>query len=44
MKLFDDTELFRIGTAKRYIDLPDLEPMHFQGFITKEEADRCYNS
>jgi hypothetical protein len=41
---FNDTDLFSVGTApKRYIDLPDLEPLHFEGFITKEEADGCYN-
>ena len=45
MTLFDDTELFTVGTTpKRYIDLPDLELMHFNGFIAKDEADTYYNA
>ena len=45
MTLFDDTDLFSVGTTpKRYIDLPDLELMHFDGFIEKEAADTYYTA
>jgi len=45
MTLFDDTELFSLGTKpKRYINRPDLELMHMDGFIAKEDADTYYNS
>lgn len=45
MTLFDDTELFSVGTTpKRYINRPDLELMHMEGFIAKEDADTYYNS
>lgn len=45
MTLFDDTDLFSVGTTpKRYIDRPDLELMHMEGFIAKEDADTYYNS
>jgi len=43
MTLFDDTELFTIGgSPKKYFDLPDMELMHYDGFIPKEEADTYY--
>ncbi len=45
MTLFDDTDLFTIGTApKKYIDLTNLELIHYDGFIAKDEADKYYNS
>lgn len=45
MTLFDDTELFTVGIApKKHIDLPDLELMHYEGFIAKEEADLYYTT
>jgi len=45
MTLFDDTDLFSVGTTpKRYINRPDLELMHMEGFIAKEDADTYYNS
>lgn len=45
MTLFDDKELFTVGTSsKKYIDLPDLELMHYDGFIAKDAADAYYNS
>lgn len=43
MTLFNDTELFTVGSRpKKYIDLPDLELMHYDGFIPKQEADLYY--
>lgn len=44
MTLFDDTELFTVGIAPKKIDLPDLELMHYEGFIAKEDADAHYTS
>jgi len=45
MTLFDDTDLFSVGTTpKRYINRPDLELMHMDGFIAKADADTYYNS
>jgi len=45
MRLFDDKELFTVGTSsKKYIDLPDLELMHYDGFIAKDAADTYYNA
>jgi len=45
MTLFDDKELFTVGiSSKKYIDLPDLELMHYDGFIARERADEYYNS
>jgi len=45
MILFDDTDLFSVGnTPKRYISQPDMELMHMDGFIAKEDADTYYNS
>jgi len=45
MTLFDDTDLFSVGTTpKRYINRTDLELMHMDGFIAKEDADTYYNS
>lgn len=45
MLLFDDTDLFTIGTAgKRTLDLPDLELMQHDGFFPKADADRYYTS
>lgn len=44
MTLFDDTEIFSSGTStKKIFDLPDLELMHHDNFISKEEADFYYN-
>jgi alkylated DNA repair dioxygenase AlkB len=41
--LFNDTDLFTVGTApKKYIDLPNMELMHYDGFIAKEQADEYY--
>lgn len=43
MTLFNDTELFTVGSRpKKYIDLPDLELMHYDAFIPKQEADYYY--
>jgi alkylated DNA repair dioxygenase AlkB len=43
MTLFDDTDLFTVGSSpKKYYGLPDLEIMQYDGFITKAEADRYY--
>ncbi|PZR22312.1 MAG: alpha-ketoglutarate-dependent dioxygenase AlkB [Flavobacterium psychrophilum] len=43
MTLFNDTELFTVGSSpKKHIDLPDLELMHYDGFIPKQEADNYY--
>lgn len=43
MTLFNDTDLFTVGNGqKKYIDLPDLELMHYEGFIPKAEADAYY--
>lgn len=45
MTLFDDKELFTVGTAsKEYIRLPDMELMHIDGFIEKDTADTYYNA
>jgi len=45
MTLFEDTDLFSVGTTpKRYINRPDLELMHMDAFIAKEDADTYYNS
>jgi len=45
MTLFNDTDLFTTGKApKKHINLPDLELMHFDGFIAKGEADMSYTS
>ena len=44
MTLFNDTDLFTAGTIpKTYINLRDLELMHYDGFIPKAEADHFYN-
>ncbi|KGO85921.1 2OG-Fe(II) oxygenase [Flavobacterium rivuli WB 3.3-2 = DSM 21788] len=43
MTLFNDTDLFIVGTTpKKYIDLPDMELMHYDGFIDREQADEYY--
>ena len=43
MTLFDDTDLFIVGTSpKKSFDLPDLELMQYDGFISKEDADHYY--
>lgn len=43
MTLFNDTDLFIVGTSpKKYFDLPDLELMQYDGFISKEDADYYY--
>jgi len=43
MTLFNDTDLFIVGTTpKKYIDLPDMELMHYDGFIGREQADEYY--
>lgn len=45
MTLFNDTDLFTVGNGqKEYIDLPDLELMHYEGFIPKAEADAYYTA
>lgn len=43
MTLFNDTDLFATGSSpKKYLDLPDLELMQYDGFIPKQEADSYY--
>lgn len=45
MTLFDDTELFASGPARKTIfDLPDTELILFENFFSKEEADHYYNT
>lgn len=44
MLLFNDTELFTVGTTeKRAFDLPDLNLFQQDGFVNKTEADDYYN-
>ncbi len=43
MTLFNDTDLFTVVCSpKKHYGLPDLELMHYEGFIPKEEADYYY--
>ncbi|AWH86323.1 alpha-ketoglutarate-dependent dioxygenase AlkB [Flavobacterium album] len=43
MTLFDDIELFTVGTSpKKYHDLPGLELMQHDSFVPREQADRYY--
>lgn len=45
MTLFNDTDLFTTGNSqKKHIDCPDLELMHYDGFISKEQADNYYTT
>lgn len=45
MILFNDTELFTVGTSpKKYYELPDLKLMQYDGFVPKELADHYYTT
>ncbi len=45
MTLFNDTDLFTHGNAgRKTFDLPDAELMLIDGFFTKEESDRYYET
>lgn len=45
MTLFNDIDLFTSGTeGKKIYDLPDLELMKYDGFISKEESDQYYHA
>ncbi|MFD1772127.1 alpha-ketoglutarate-dependent dioxygenase AlkB family protein [Sphingobacterium suaedae] len=45
MGLFKDTELFTTGvSARKTIEMPDMELMLYEGFIPKEEADYYYTT
>ncbi|MDV6167122.1 alpha-ketoglutarate-dependent dioxygenase AlkB [Flavobacterium sp. DG1-102-2] len=45
MTLFTDTELFTSGSeCNKTFNLPDLELMHINNFIGKEEADAYYHA
>lgn len=44
MILFNDTEMFSLGTAgKKIFDVPDADLMLIDSFFTKEESDNYYN-
>lgn len=44
MILFNDTEMFSLGTAgKKIFEVPDADLMLIDSFFTKEESDHYYN-